>query len=278
MITLKSIFLFLHTYLLSFLPEDHLGALIKNSQHFQFLLVITFLYSIILSVSAQYSLHYPSDTDKNSSLKKFVFCNTSLDVKTWVKDLVNNMTLQEKTGSIVSVAGSIILLGIPSYGCSSEAFHGASYTGPATWFHFVKGLQETEDGDEDWLKITACCKNYTAYDDDYWTSVDRFHFNEKSWVFVFTQHRTQLVVIRVNGDYSKLFLILTETLMFLMKTSLDLKTGHVPMFLCLRLLKSMLPSPVIVRLMGEGEACCRLTWLPKPSGLHWPVEKRKVMK
>lgn len=66
-------------------------------------------------------------------------------------------------------------------------------------------------------------------------------------------------MIRVNGDYSKLFLILTETLMFLMKTSLDLKTGHVPMFLCLRLLKSVLPSPVIVRLMGEGEACCRLT-------------------
>nr|KAJ0186278.1 hypothetical protein LSAT_V11C900503220 [Lactuca sativa] len=144
-------------------------------------------------------------------------------------------------GSIVSVADRIDRLGIPSYGWWSEALHGVSDTGPATWFNktvvpgatsypqvvstearamyntgvagltfwspnvnifrdprwgrgqetpgedplvasrygvaYVKGLQETEDGDEDRLKIGACCKHYTAYDLDNWTSVDRFHFN-----------------------------------------------------------------------------------------------------
>ncbi|XP_024960348.1 beta-xylosidase/alpha-L-arabinofuranosidase 2-like [Cynara cardunculus var. scolymus] len=169
------------------------------------------------------------------------------------------MTLQEKAGSLVSVADSISRLGIPSYGWWSEALHGVSDTGPATWFNktiipgatsfpqviltaasfneslfytigkvvstearamyntgvagltfwspnvnifrdprwgrgqetpgedpllasrygvpFVRGLQEREDGDKEKLKVGACCKHYTAYDVDNWTSVDRFHFN-----------------------------------------------------------------------------------------------------
>ncbi|XP_024960472.1 beta-xylosidase/alpha-L-arabinofuranosidase 2-like [Cynara cardunculus var. scolymus] len=169
------------------------------------------------------------------------------------------MSLQEKAGSIVSVADSIDRLGIPHYGWWSEALHGVSDTGPATWFNktivpgatsypvviltaasfnvslfnilgkvvsnearamyntgvagltfwspnvnifrdprwgrgqetpgedpllssifgvaYVKGLQDRDDGDKDRLKIGACCKHYTAYDLDNWTSVDRFHFN-----------------------------------------------------------------------------------------------------
>ena len=42
---------------------------------------------------------------------------------------------------------------------------------------YVKGLQEREDGDKEKLKIGACCKHYTAYDVDNWTSIDRFHYN-----------------------------------------------------------------------------------------------------
>jgi beta-D-xylosidase 4 len=42
---------------------------------------------------------------------------------------------------------------------------------------YVRGLQERDDGDKERLKIGACCKHYTAYDLDNWTSVDRFHFN-----------------------------------------------------------------------------------------------------
>ncbi|XP_071736901.1 beta-xylosidase/alpha-L-arabinofuranosidase 2-like isoform X2 [Rutidosis leptorrhynchoides] len=202
---------------------------------------------------------YACDTDKNPVLKTYKFCDTSLDIITRVNDLVKRMTLQEKAGSLVSVADSIPRLGIPSYGWWSEALHGVSDTGPATWFNesvipgatsfpqviltaasfneslfyaigkvvstearamynvgvagltfwspnvnifrdprwgrgqetpgedplltsrygatYVRGLQEREDGDKELLKVGACCKHYTAYDLDNWTSVDRYHFN-----------------------------------------------------------------------------------------------------
>ncbi|CAN1327185.1 Beta-D-xylosidase 4 [Linum perenne] len=42
---------------------------------------------------------------------------------------------------------------------------------------YVKGLQQRDDGDEDRLKVAACCKHYTAYDVDNWKGVDRYHFN-----------------------------------------------------------------------------------------------------
>nr|XP_043627592.1 beta-xylosidase/alpha-L-arabinofuranosidase 2-like [Erigeron canadensis] len=213
----------------------------------------------MIMVSAQDSPRYACDTEKNPGLKKYKFCDTSLVIKTRVSDLVKSMTLQEKVGSIVSVADSIPRLGIPSYGWWSEALHGVSNMGPATWFNKsvipgatsfpqviltaasfnetlfytigkvvstearamynsgvagltfwspnvnifrdprwgrgqetpgedpvltsrygatnVRGLQETDDGDDERLKVGACCKHYTAYDLDNWTSVDRYHFN-----------------------------------------------------------------------------------------------------
>ncbi|XP_010422951.1 PREDICTED: beta-D-xylosidase 3 isoform X2 [Camelina sativa] len=42
---------------------------------------------------------------------------------------------------------------------------------------YVKGLQETDGGDPNRLKVAACCKHYTAYDVDNWTDVHRFTFN-----------------------------------------------------------------------------------------------------
>ncbi|GKA77952.1 beta-xylosidase/alpha-L-arabinofuranosidase 2-like protein [Tanacetum coccineum] len=209
--------------------------------------------------SAEYSPRYACDTITNPALKNYTFCDASLDIKTRVNDLVKRMTMQEKAGSLVSVADSIPLLGIPSYGWWSEALHGVSNMGPATWFDknvipgatsfpqviltaasfneslfytigkvvstearamynagvagltfwspnvnifrdprwgrgqetpgedplltsrygvlYVKGLQDREDGDKERLKIGACCKHFTAYDLDNWTSVDRYHFD-----------------------------------------------------------------------------------------------------
>lgn len=48
--------------------------------------------------------------------------------------------------------------------------------------NYVRGLQEV--GDEasakgDRLKVSSCCKHYTAYDVDNWKGVDRFHFDAK---------------------------------------------------------------------------------------------------
>lgn len=101
-------------------------------------LIIAILFissSFTISVSTHYTPRYACDTIRNPSLKKYPFCNTKLDIKTRVNDLVKRMTLQEKAGSIVSVADSIPRLGIPSYGWWSEALHGVSDTGPATWFN-----------------------------------------------------------------------------------------------------------------------------------------------
>ncbi|KAL3729666.1 hypothetical protein ACJRO7_026750 [Eucalyptus globulus] len=42
---------------------------------------------------------------------------------------------------------------------------------------YVRGLQQSDDGNTDRLKVAACCKHYTAYDIDNWKGVDRYHFN-----------------------------------------------------------------------------------------------------
>ncbi|XP_042519498.1 beta-xylosidase/alpha-L-arabinofuranosidase 2-like [Macadamia integrifolia] len=42
---------------------------------------------------------------------------------------------------------------------------------------YVRGLQQSDDGDPNRLKVAACCKHYTAYDLDNWKGVDRYHFN-----------------------------------------------------------------------------------------------------
>ncbi|KAG8655672.1 hypothetical protein MANES_04G057600v8 [Manihot esculenta] len=42
---------------------------------------------------------------------------------------------------------------------------------------YVRGLQQRDDGDQNRLKVAACCKHYTAYDLDNWKGTDRYHFN-----------------------------------------------------------------------------------------------------
>ncbi|KAJ0256078.1 Glycoside hydrolase family 3 C-terminal domain-containing protein [Hirschfeldia incana] len=42
---------------------------------------------------------------------------------------------------------------------------------------YVKGLQATDGGDPNHLKVAACCKHYTAYDVDNWKGVHRYTFN-----------------------------------------------------------------------------------------------------
>ncbi|XP_059652997.1 probable beta-D-xylosidase 5 [Cornus florida] len=48
--------------------------------------------------------------------------------------------------------------------------------------NYVRGLQEVgQEGDfsSEKLKVSSCCKHYTAYDLDNWKGVDRFHFDAK---------------------------------------------------------------------------------------------------
>ncbi|CAI0400283.1 unnamed protein product [Linum tenue] len=50
--------------------------------------------------------------------------------------------------------------------------------------NYVKGLQDTGEGvitggHNSRLKVSSCCKHYTAYDLDNWKGIDRFHFDAK---------------------------------------------------------------------------------------------------
>ncbi|XP_052210597.1 probable beta-D-xylosidase 5 [Diospyros lotus] len=48
--------------------------------------------------------------------------------------------------------------------------------------NYVRGLQELgQEGNfsSDKLKVSSCCKHYTAYDVDNWKGIDRFHFDAK---------------------------------------------------------------------------------------------------
>lgn len=49
--------------------------------------------------------------------------------------------------------------------------------------NYVRGLQEVGEEENctrgDKLKVSSCCKHYTAYDLDKWKDVDRFHFDAK---------------------------------------------------------------------------------------------------
>ncbi|KAI3852440.1 hypothetical protein MKX03_009403 [Papaver bracteatum] len=80
---------------------------------------------------------FACDVSKNPGLKNFSFCDTSLKISERVDDLVKRLTLQEKITFIVSKAGSVSRLGIPSYEWWSEALHGVSYFGPGTRFSNV---------------------------------------------------------------------------------------------------------------------------------------------
>ena len=52
--------------------------------------------------------------------------------------------------------------------------------------NYVRGLQEVDEGGNstgDKLKVSSCCKHYTAYDVDRWKGTDRFHFDAKVYCF-----------------------------------------------------------------------------------------------
>lgn len=50
--------------------------------------------------------------------------------------------------------------------------------------NYVRGLQEVVEGGnytDSRLKVSSCCKHYTAYVVDRWKGVDRFHFDAQVW-------------------------------------------------------------------------------------------------
>ncbi|KAK4751876.1 hypothetical protein SAY87_020674 [Trapa incisa] len=104
-----------------------------------------------------------------------------------------NVTLFEAIGKVVSTEAramhNVGLAGLtfwspnvnifrdPRWGRGQETPGEDPYLSGRYASAYVRGLQQTDDGNRDKLKVAACCKHYTAYDLDNWKGVDRFHFN-----------------------------------------------------------------------------------------------------
>ncbi|XP_031249789.1 probable beta-D-xylosidase 5 [Pistacia vera] len=199
-------------------------------------------------------------------MSTFAFCDKSLPFAVRVKDLVDQMTLEEKVQQLGNLASGVPRIGLPSYQWWSEALHGVSDVGPGTFFDsvvpgatsfptvilttasfneslwktigqavstearamynlgragltywsptinvvrdprwgrtietpgedpfivgkyaatYVRGLQDVDgfekskDSNSRPLKVSSCCKHYTAYDVDNWKGVDRLHFDAR---------------------------------------------------------------------------------------------------
>ncbi|KAL8266969.1 hypothetical protein R6Q59_004313 [Mikania micrantha] len=103
-------------------------------------IVLTVILSSQIIVFTQNAPLFACNTNQDPSLNHYSFCNSSLDVKTRVDDLINRLTLEEKIGYLVNDASSIPRLGIPGYNWWSEALHSVSNVGPGTSFsHLVPG-------------------------------------------------------------------------------------------------------------------------------------------
>lgn len=101
---------------------------------FLFFFILCVILSNCRPVFAQTKPAFACDIAGNPELKKFRFCDASLDVKTRVDDLVKRLTLQEKIGWIVNTAKGVSRLGIPNYEWWSEILHGISFIGPGSKF------------------------------------------------------------------------------------------------------------------------------------------------
>jgi len=78
-----------------------------------------------------------------------------LDFKKKAKELVSQMTLEEKVSQMLHYAGAVERLGIPAYNWWSEALHGVARAGTATMFPQAIGMAATFD--KDLLKEVADC-------------------------------------------------------------------------------------------------------------------------
>ncbi|PIA36575.1 hypothetical protein AQUCO_03300044v1 [Aquilegia coerulea] len=67
-------------------------------------------------------------------MKKLGFCDKSLPFEVRSKELIDRMTLDEKIGQLGDIALGVPRLGLPPYNWWSEALHGVSNVGHATFF------------------------------------------------------------------------------------------------------------------------------------------------
>ena len=84
-----------------------------------------------------------------------VYEDTSVEMKTRVKDLVSRMTLEEKIGQMYNDAPAIERLNVPAYDYWNEALHGVARAGKATVFPQAIGLAAMWDDEMLYSVATA---------------------------------------------------------------------------------------------------------------------------
>jgi beta-D-xylosidase 4 len=73
--------------------------------------------------------------NQGMEMKEFGYCDSSLSFEERAKDLVDRMTLDEKVQQLGNKAIGVPRIGLPHYEWWSEALHGVSNVGPATFFN-----------------------------------------------------------------------------------------------------------------------------------------------
>ncbi|CAH9077541.1 unnamed protein product [Cuscuta europaea] len=92
--------------------------------------------SLALLITSTEPAQVPFSCDRSDPLTvSFRFCQTNLSISDRVKDLVSNLTLDEKIAQLVSSAPAIPRLGVPAFEWWSEALHGVSHFGRGISFN-----------------------------------------------------------------------------------------------------------------------------------------------
>ncbi|CAH9077547.1 unnamed protein product [Cuscuta europaea] len=97
------------------------------------------LHSLILSLALLITSTQPAQLPfscdgSDPHTKSFRFCRTDLSISDRVKDLVSQLTLDEKIAQLVSSAPAIPRIGVPAFEWWSEALHGVSGFGKGISF------------------------------------------------------------------------------------------------------------------------------------------------
>lgn len=96
---------------------------------------LSLLLLLLLLAPTSWAARVPFACDPRSGLTRGLrFCRVALPIHVRVRDLIGQLTLQEKIRLLVNNAAAVPRLGIQGYEWWSEALHGVSNVGPGTRF------------------------------------------------------------------------------------------------------------------------------------------------
>lgn len=117
------------------LSLPHTPAAAKANAKAALSLLLLLLLALALLAPTSWAARVPFACDPRSGLTRGLrFCRVALPIHVRVRDLIGQLTLQEKIRLLVNNAAAVPRLGIQGYEWWSEALHGVSNVGPGTRF------------------------------------------------------------------------------------------------------------------------------------------------